>query len=183
MKQNDTKHLSQIAWPYSGSRYPTVPRTILDTWDPSTAGFDSPKSATFALMFLSRRMLLLFRSLWIIVGEHPVWRYSIPDFCNFTFRIRTVVANFSIFNIQVVNCETSRPQTFCRIFCNLKTLQPASYLYIISSCETPPKVYPHLYMFSLFFFFRKKFFFFWQWGAIFKNLILLLEFNKNWELN
>jgi len=54
-----------------------------------------------------------------------------------------------IFNIQVVNCETSRPQTFCRIFCNLKALQPASYLYIISSCETPPKVYPHLYMFSL----------------------------------
>jgi hypothetical protein len=54
-----------------------------------------------------------------------------------------------IFNIQVLNCETSRPQTFCRIFCNLKTLQPASYLYIISSCETPPEVYPQLYMFSL----------------------------------
>jgi hypothetical protein len=70
-------------------------------------------------------------------------------YLHFTFRIRTAVVNFSIFNIQVLNCETSRPQTFCRIFCNLKTLQPASYLYIISSCETPPEVYPQLYMFSL----------------------------------
>jgi hypothetical protein len=98
-----------------------------------------------------------------------VWRYSIPDFCHFTFRIRTVVANFSIFNIQVVNCETSRPQTFRRIFCNLKTLQLASYLYIISSCETPPKVYPHLYMFSI------------DHGVL--HFMLLLGLNHNWELN
>jgi hypothetical protein len=37
----------------------------------------------------------------------------------------------------VVNCETSRPQTFRRIFYNLKALHPASYLFIISSRSIP----------------------------------------------
>jgi len=56
-----------------------VPRTMLDTWEaPSTASFERPKSETFALMCLSRRILLLFKSLWIMAGTQPVWRYSIP---------------------------------------------------------------------------------------------------------
>lgn len=53
---------------------------MLETWEPSTAGLERPKSETFARIFLSRRMLLLLRSLCIMVGEQPVCRYSIPDF-------------------------------------------------------------------------------------------------------
>lgn len=122
---------------------------MLDTWDPSTAGFDSPKSATFALMFLSRRMLLLLRSLWIIVGEHPVWRYSIPDFFFRHFTFRKHGGQLFIFNVQEGIARHSRAQTFCSIFCNLKTLQPASYFFISSTWGTPPKYYTHLYIFSL----------------------------------
>lgn len=48
---------------YSGSRQPTVPRATLDTCvRSSSACLDSPKSDTFALMFISRRMLLVFTS-------------------------------------------------------------------------------------------------------------------------
>jgi hypothetical protein len=57
-----------------------VPWTLLDTWEvPSAISFERPKSETFALMCLSRRILLLFKSLWIMAGEQPVWRYSIPN--------------------------------------------------------------------------------------------------------
>ena len=58
---------------YSGSRYPTVPRTMLETCEvPSTASFDKPKSETFALICLSSKMLLVLRSLCMIAGTHPV---------------------------------------------------------------------------------------------------------------
>lgn len=71
---------SEARKPYSGSKYPTVPLTMLETWDdPSTASFERPKSETFALMFLSRSILLVFRSLWMTAGTQPVWRYSIPE--------------------------------------------------------------------------------------------------------
>jgi hypothetical protein len=46
---------------------------MLDTCEaPSTASFERPKSATLALMFLSTRILLLFKSLWIMAGTQPV---------------------------------------------------------------------------------------------------------------
>lgn len=62
-----------LCMPYSGSRYPTVPRTMLETCEvPSTANFDNPKSETFALMCLSSKMLLVLRSRCMIAGTHPV---------------------------------------------------------------------------------------------------------------
>jgi hypothetical protein len=46
---------------------------MLETCEaPSTASFERPKSATFALMFLSRRILLVFKSLCIMAGTQPV---------------------------------------------------------------------------------------------------------------
>jgi hypothetical protein len=140
--------LSQIAWPYSGSRYPTVPRTMLDTWDPSTAGFDSPKSATFALMFLSRRMLLLLRSLWIIVGEHPVWRYSIPVFLSFHIqKTWWLIVHIQLTSRELQDIAEHRPfaasSAISRRFSQLVTFASAA------PEEKPLKYYTHLYIFSL----------------------------------
>lgn len=48
---------------YSGSRYPTVPLAMLDTWvKSSSANLESPKSDTFALILMSKRILLVFTS-------------------------------------------------------------------------------------------------------------------------
>ena len=68
---------------YSGSRYPGVPLTtvLMWVWFPFSSSnpiFDRPKSATLATRFFVRRMLLLLISRWIILGEHPVCRYSSP---------------------------------------------------------------------------------------------------------
>ena len=78
-KKGEKKLANVLEKPYSGSKYPTVPRTMLDTWEtPSAASFDRPKSETFARMLLSRRILLVFKSRWIMHETQPVWRYSIP---------------------------------------------------------------------------------------------------------
>lgn len=64
---------------YSGSRYPGVP-TAADAWAPSPDwnAFDKPKSANLARRFLCSNMFVDFRSLWIIGGLQPKWRYSNP---------------------------------------------------------------------------------------------------------
>lgn len=65
---------------YPGSRYPTVPWATLDIWVwSSSVCLDSPKSDTFALMLISRRILLVFTSRWMILGLHPECKYSRPE--------------------------------------------------------------------------------------------------------
>jgi hypothetical protein len=39
---------------------------------------ESPKSATLAIIFAERRMLLLFTSRWMMEGTQPVCKYSNP---------------------------------------------------------------------------------------------------------
>lgn len=50
---------------YSGATYPCVPNTRVETCPPalSDPSFASPKSETLAWKFLSKRMLLLLKSL------------------------------------------------------------------------------------------------------------------------
>jgi hypothetical protein len=40
--------------------------------------FGSPKSATLAVIFAERRMLLVFASRWMMEGTQPVCKYSNP---------------------------------------------------------------------------------------------------------
>jgi len=65
---------------YSGATYPWVPKTRVETCPPILSGpsFANPKSETLAWNFLSKRMLLLLKSLWITGGLTCSWRYSKP---------------------------------------------------------------------------------------------------------
>lgn len=56
-----------------------VPLATLDMWvKSSSACLDSPKSETFALILMSKRILLVFTSRCMILGLHPVCKYSSP---------------------------------------------------------------------------------------------------------
>lgn len=105
---------------------------MLETWDaPSTASLERPKSETFALMCLSRRILLLFKSLWIMAGTQPVWRYSIPEQAQF-WRFSYIYSAFQ--------CEISliEIRTFCSIFGNLKALDPINAPFSCQgTCKSP----------------------------------------------
>lgn len=65
---------------YSGSRYPVVPLTSVVTCRVASLeiNFESPKSATLASILPLSSMLLVFTSRWIILGLHPVCKYSNP---------------------------------------------------------------------------------------------------------
>ena len=65
---------------YSGSRYPGVPATTVDTCVSFPVGNDieSPKSASLAWKCWSRSMFVDLISLWTIGGLHPVCKYSKP---------------------------------------------------------------------------------------------------------
>lgn len=65
---------------YSGATYPWVPNTRVETCPPtlSDPSLANPKSETLARKFLSNRILLLLKSLWITGGVTCSWRYSKP---------------------------------------------------------------------------------------------------------
>ena len=75
---------------YSGSTYPKVPITMVDTYDDSLVfSFAIPKSPTLAFHLLSSKMLLLFTSRWIMEGLHPLCKYSKPVCKNRHIRVIT----------------------------------------------------------------------------------------------
>lgn len=79
-----TTHLQHIVMvannTYSGSRYPGVPATTVETWDSPPTGKDleSPKSASLAFNWSSNNMFVVFISLCTIGGVHPECKYSNP---------------------------------------------------------------------------------------------------------
>lgn len=63
---------------YSGSRYPGVPTTAVDTWVSDSKGMilDIPKSPTLACSFSFSKMFAVLTSLWIMGGLQPLCKYS-----------------------------------------------------------------------------------------------------------
>jgi hypothetical protein len=89
--------------------------------------------------------LLLLRSLWIIVGEHPVWRYSIPDFF-WSFHIQKtwwLIVHIQRTSRQLQDIAEHRPfaasSAISRRFNQVVTFSSAA------PKETPPKHYTHVY--------------------------------------
>lgn len=66
---------------HSGSRYPGVPATTVETYVSFPVGKDleSPKSASLAWKFWSKSMFVVLISRWTIGGMHPVCKYSKPS--------------------------------------------------------------------------------------------------------
>lgn len=65
---------------YSGSRYPGVPATTVETWDssPSWKDLERPKSAILPENCSPNNMFVHFTSLCTIDGWHPICKYSNP---------------------------------------------------------------------------------------------------------
>lgn len=82
---------------YSGATYPWVPKTRVETCPPALSGpsFANPKSETLAWNFLSKRMLLLLKSLWITGGLTCSWRYSKPLAASSAILSRVSQSNFT----------------------------------------------------------------------------------------
>lgn len=76
----DVEISSHMLETYSGSRYPLVPITVVDTSLLSSVGktFERPKSAIFASKFSANKILAVFTSLWTIGGLQPWCKYSSP---------------------------------------------------------------------------------------------------------
>lgn len=112
--------------------YPTTPFTMVNTWvlvtSPSSApSLERPKSATLACIFFVRRMLLLLMSRWIILGLHPLCKYSSP-----TTQVTQQSIKMSRFSTQYVNCSQFLlcNSSIWHCFSNIKDITQVSSLRI-----------------------------------------------------
>ena len=97
---------------YSGSRYPGVPATTVDTCVPPSVGklLERPKSASFAWKFSVNKIFPFLISLCTITGLHPLWRYSSPTlnlYYHNTFKTKLYWSEFQCSPCAVSNAISS----------------------------------------------------------------------------
>lgn len=82
VKRKAQNSMGLIIFTHSGSRYPGVPTTTVDTCVSPSSGkaLDNPKSESLGYNFSFNKIFVVLTSLWMMGGLQPLCKYSNPAF-------------------------------------------------------------------------------------------------------